>query len=95
MWPVVMVLMTVAMADLFASSRSLWRPRWVRWVTWTTVLLLAFNGVRVARARSTFELARGERRYIDVARFVASHTDENARSVLFSTADRCACTAGG
>ena len=32
----------------------------------------------VAAERSAFDLGRGERRYVDVARFVASHTDPDA-----------------
>jgi hypothetical protein len=44
--------------------------------------LLAWRGVRVAADRSAFDLGRGDRRYVNVARFVAEHTDPNA--VIFS-----------
>ena len=39
-------------------------------------------GVKIAVDRSAFDLARGDRRYVNVARFVAEHTDPNA--VIFS-----------
>jgi hypothetical protein len=78
MWPIVMLLMVAAIGDLFASNGSLSRAAWARWAAWAAVLLLAWNGVRVATARSAFQLSRGERRYVDVARFIASHTDAGA-----------------
>ena len=42
------------------------------------VAFFAWHGVRSAVDRSAFDLGRGERRYVDVARFVASHTDPDA-----------------
>jgi hypothetical protein len=42
------------------------------------VLLIAAHGVYVAIDRSAFTLVRGERRYLDVSRFVASHTEPDA-----------------
>jgi hypothetical protein len=41
-------------------------------------LFLAWHGLRTAADRSAFDLGRSERRYIDVARFVAGHTDPGA-----------------
>jgi hypothetical protein len=40
--------------------------------------LLAWHGVDVAVHRGVFDLGRGERRYVDVGRFVASHTEPDA-----------------
>ena len=42
------------------------------------VAFLAWHGVQVAADRSAFDLGRSERRYVDVARFVAGHTDPDA-----------------
>jgi hypothetical protein len=42
------------------------------------VVGLAYHGVHVAAERSVFDLGRGERRYIDVGRFLASHTEPDA-----------------
>jgi hypothetical protein len=56
--------------------------RWATRLACAIVGLLAWHGVRVAVERSAFDLARGDRRYVNVARFVAAHTDPNA--VIFS-----------
>jgi hypothetical protein len=42
------------------------------------VTALGINGVRIAWNRYAFDIGRAERRYIDVARFVAGHTDPDA-----------------
>ena len=74
MWPVMMLLTAAA---LEAIARRWLRPAYL-FVMVAAVALLAWHGVRVAADRSAFDLGRGERRYIDVARFIASHTDPAA-----------------
>jgi hypothetical protein len=71
MWP---VLMPAAAALLVAATNG-WRNRAV---PVTVALLMAAAELLIARDRSVFDLARGERRYVDVARFVASHTEPDA-----------------
>jgi hypothetical protein len=74
MWPV-MMLLTAAAFETIAR-------RWLRPVypvlMAAAVVALAWHGVRVAVDRSAFDLARSERRYVDVARFIAGHTDPGA-----------------
>jgi hypothetical protein len=74
MWPV-MMLLTAAALDTIVR-------RWLRSVypiaVAGAVVLLAWHGVRVASDRSAFDLGLSERRYIDVARFIAGHTDPDA-----------------
>jgi hypothetical protein len=74
MWPVMMLLTAAA---LEAIVRRGLRPVYpfaiagaFAWLSW--------HGVTVAADRSVFDLARGERRYVDVARFVEAHTDPAA-----------------
>jgi hypothetical protein len=73
MWPIVMVL-TTAGIDAVAGRLSR-RPAAV--VAGASALL-ALNGCRVAVARDAFAIGRGERRYVDVARFIEAHTDAKA-----------------
>ena len=74
MWPV-MMLLTAAALETIAN-------RWLRpaypFAIAAMVGFFAWHGLSVAGHRSAFELGRGERRYVDVARFVAGHTDPNA-----------------
>ena len=74
MWPV-MMLLTAAALETIAR-------RWTRSAypiaIAAAVALVAWHGVRTAIDRSVFDLARSERRYIDVARFIAGHTDPDA-----------------
>jgi len=78
MWPV-MMLLTAASLDTLAR-------RWLRpaypVVIAVAAALIAWHGVKTAAERYTFDLWRGERRYIDVGRFMAAHTEPGA--VLFS-----------
>ncbi len=74
MWPVMMLLTAAAVEMLL--QRGL-RPAYP-FAMATAVAFFAWHGVLGARDRSVFELGRWERRYVDVARFVAQHTDENA-----------------
>jgi len=74
MWPV-MMLLTAAAVETLAR-------RWLRsaypFAIAAAVALFAWHGVRVAVDRSAFDLGRGERRYLDVARFIQGHTDPAA-----------------
>jgi hypothetical protein len=74
MWPI-MMLLTAAVLETIAR-------RWLRPIYPLAIaamaIVLAWHGLSVAAARNTFDLGRGERRYIDVARFIASHTGPDA-----------------
>jgi hypothetical protein len=74
MWPV-MMLLTAASLDALA-----WR--WLRpaypLVIAAAAAWLAWHGVRTAADRYAFDLGRGERRYVDVASFIAEHTKPDA-----------------
>ncbi|MFI5178168.1 MAG: glycosyltransferase family 39 protein [Vicinamibacterales bacterium] len=74
MWPVLMLLTSAA---LVALARRL-VPRAAVGVVLMSVGLLAAYGVRSAIARQAFDIGRAERRTIDLARFVSSHTDADA-----------------
>jgi hypothetical protein len=78
MWPLLMLL-TAAALDALAR-------RWLRPIhpiaIAAAVVFLAWHGVHTAASRSAFDLGRAERRYIDVARFIANYTDPDA--VIFS-----------
>jgi hypothetical protein len=74
MWPAMMLLTAAAIE---AISR-----RWLRPVYPFAIAgmagFLAWHGLKTAVDRSVFDLGRSERRYVDVARFVAGHTDPDA-----------------
>jgi hypothetical protein len=74
MWPPMMLLTALAAAALARR----WSGRAHQVVIASLVVLLAWHGVTTADARSAFNLGRGERRYVDVGRFVAAHTDPGA-----------------
>jgi hypothetical protein len=74
MWPI-MMLLTAAALEAFARR---WLQPAYPVALAAAVMFLAWHGVRVAADRSAFDLASGERRYIDVARFIAGHTDPAA-----------------
>jgi hypothetical protein len=73
-WPVMMLLTAAALESM--------ARRWLRSAypvaIGATVVLWALHGVWTAVDRSAFDLGRSERRYIDVARFVAGHTGPDA-----------------
>ena len=72
MWPVLMIAVA-------ASIDAVVRKIPAKAVVFPAcVVALAVNGVRIAADRSTFTIGRGERRYIDIARFVAGHTEPGA-----------------
>jgi hypothetical protein len=73
-WPIMMVLTVAAVAVL---AERLARPAATP-ATAAIVVMLALNGVRVALDRFAFDVGRAERRYLDVARFIESHTDRRA-----------------
>jgi hypothetical protein len=78
MWPILMLLTAAGTESIV---RRFLRPVYSFAIT-AAVLLCAWHGIRTAVDRSVFDLGRSERRYIDVARFIASHTDPGA--VIFS-----------
>ncbi len=73
-WPILMLLTA---ASLESIARRWMRPVYSIAVA-IAVVLCAWHGVRTAIDRSAFDLGRSERRYVDVARFVASHTEPDA-----------------
>ena len=74
MWPVIMLLTAVAL-DTLARR---WTGRWSAAVVWAIVAAVGWRGVRLAIDRSAFDLGWGDRRYVNVARFVADHTEPHA-----------------
>ena len=74
MWPL-MMLLTAAAVDAIVGR---WLPRAYPLAVAAVVVVCAWHGLRTAVDRSAFDLGRSERRYIDMARFVASHTDPAA-----------------
>jgi len=74
MWPVLMLLTAAALA---AIARRWLRPVYPLAIA-AAVAFLVWHGLRTAADRGVFELGRGERRYVDVARFVAAHTSPDA-----------------
>jgi hypothetical protein len=74
MWPVLMLVIAATMTGLARR----WTGRFAPAAIAPFVVLLAYHGLRVAADRHVFDLGRGERRYIDVGRFVASHTEPDA-----------------
>jgi hypothetical protein len=74
MWPVMMLLTAAA---LETAARRWMRPVYPLAIV-AAAALIAWHGVRTAVDRSAFDLGRSERRYVDVARFIAGHTDPDA-----------------
>jgi len=86
MWPA-MMLATAAAIDTVVARSLGWRNerpgRSMNASAHAIVMasiatLIGWHGVHVAASRGVFDLRRTERRYIDVARFVADHTEPNA-----------------
>jgi hypothetical protein len=73
-WPVIMLLTSVA---LQAFARR-WAGQRSTVLVWVIVAAVAWHGVRLAIDRSAFDLGWGDRRYVNVARFVAEHTEPDA-----------------
>jgi hypothetical protein len=74
MWP---ILMTLVVAAIFGVATRVARLP-VSAATLGVAMVLAALGVRIAIARDAFDVGRGERRYLDVARFVAGHTEPSS-----------------
>lgn len=74
MWPVMMLLTAAALEAIARRSMRAAYPVAIA----TMAGLLAWHGLSVAANRSVFDLGRGERRYVDVARFIDSHTPPDA-----------------
>lgn len=74
MWPVTM-LATCAAIDGLARRAG---PRMQPIIVTAIIALLASHHLQFARAHSAFDLGRSERKYVDVARFVADHTEPDA-----------------
>ena len=79
MWPA-MMLATAAAID--AIARSVQgpenRPAFAAVAMAMIVVLLATHHLRMAAARGVFDLGRTERKYVDVARWIADHTERDA-----------------
>ena len=73
-WPVVMLLTAAALESV---ARRWLRPAYP-FAMAAMVAFFAWHGLRTAVDRGAFDLGRSERRYVDVARFVASHTEPDA-----------------
>ena len=74
MWPVMMLLTAGALEGI---ARHLTRAGYLALMA-ALVAMIAWHGLSAAANRHAFDLGRGERRYVDVARFIASHTDPDA-----------------
>ena len=74
MWPVMMLLTA---ASLDAIARRWLQPAYPVVIA-AAAAWLAWHGVRTAADRFAFDLGRGERRYIDVARYIAGRTEPDA-----------------
>ncbi len=74
MWPVMMVL-TAAALDGLARR---WWPSRAALAAAVAVAIVASQGVATAASRGTFDLGASERRYVDIARFVAGYTEPDA-----------------
>jgi len=76
-WPVMMIA-TAAGVDAMTRRIHPWASTAALAVSVTVV---GVAGVAAAAERSAFDIGRWERRYVDVARFVARHTDSNAVAI--------------
>ena len=74
MWPVMMVLAAAALDGLARR----WWPSRAALAAAVAVAIVASQGVATAASRGTFNLGASERRYVDIARFVAGYTEPDA-----------------
>ena len=72
MWPMIMTLVAASPERIVGGGRR------ASVALAILVAVLAANGLRIAASRSAFDLGRGERRYVDVARFVRERTEPTA-----------------
>jgi hypothetical protein len=79
MWPM-MLLATAAGVDAIASrlAGAAGEPRRGAIAIAVVVALVSADHLRFLSVRSVFDLGRTERKYVDVARFVADHTEPDA-----------------
>jgi hypothetical protein len=77
MWPA-MMLSTAAAVD--ALTRQMHRHASAIALAISTIVV-GTVGLHTARERLAFDIGRGERRYVDVARFVSGHTDPAAVAI--------------
>ena len=85
MWPAMMLATAAAIDGILArslrsraSGSAQWAARAQAIAMTAIVAAIAWHGLRVAASRNVFDLWRTERRYIDVARFVADRTEPDA-----------------
>jgi len=78
MWP---VLMLSTAFSLDAASRR-WPTAASRVLVLACVALATWRGIGIAEARGSFDVWRGERKYVDVGRYLADRTD--SRAVILS-----------
>ena len=74
MWPLMMIA-TAAGVDAMTRRIHPWASATALALS---VVVVGVVGVATAAERSAFDIGRWERRYVDVARFVAGQTDANA-----------------
>ena len=79
MWP---VLMLSTAFSLDAASRR-WPAASSRLLAVACVALACWRGIGIAEARGSFDVRRGERKYVDVARYLADRTDPRAVILSF------------
>ena len=79
MWPMLMLAVAAgieAVASRLGASAD--EPRRAAIAIAAVVALVSVQHLRFLSARSVFDLGRSERKYVDVARFVADHTEPDA-----------------
>jgi hypothetical protein len=79
MWPVMMLLTAVVLDGIPRQ----WPATTSRLSVLAILVLVGWWGARTARDNYTFDLWRGERRFVDVARYIGGHTDPRAVIVTF------------
>jgi hypothetical protein len=83
MWPVLMLATSCAIDAASRRWASAPAESVAQSLAFFCVVLAAARGVQIARDRGTFEVWRGERKYADVGRYLASHTDPRAVIISF------------
>jgi hypothetical protein len=78
-WPVLMLLTAVVLDGVVQR----WPSTTSRLSVLAVLMLVAWWGVRTSRDNYTFDLWRGERRFVDVARYIGEHTEPRAVIMTF------------
>src|SRR5262245_51538295 len=73
-----MMVLTAAAFDAIARR---WSARFATSAVAIATVFLAIHGLSTARSRFAFDVGRAERRYVDVARFVAARTEPSAVAI--------------